>query len=252
MSPPSLPAEGGLSGPDPDTTRGGPLLVFDSDCSLCRGSVRLIIRLGWLEENSTVGIAALPRAERERLLEAGFANALAVLAPDGGISLGLPALARILSLRAPRVARLLQVRPLALLFRALYVLVATHRRILAPPRGPECACEPSMAGWVPLAVQHLLVVTMFVLLWPAPALTRVPTLLIVGYLAWGPRDGDLGRRREHAAHVLVAGVLAAALHRTMSLAGAVEPLPSFLLAMILVSRLRAVRARLLGPLGPSA
>ncbi|MBL6721395.1 MAG: DUF393 domain-containing protein [Planctomycetes bacterium] len=252
MSPPSLPAEGGPGGPDPEAARGGPLLVFDSDCSLCRGSVRLLVRLGWLDQASAVGIAALPRAERERLLEAGFANALAVLAPDGGISLGLPALARIVSLRAPRVARLLQVRALAPLLRALYTLVASHRRILAPPRGPECACEPSMAGWVPLAVQHLLVLTIIALLWPAPALTRVATLLVVGYLAWGPRKGDLGRQREHAAHVLLAGVLAAAVHRLMTLGGAVEPLPSFLLAMILVSRLRAVRARLLGPLGPSA
>jgi hypothetical protein len=52
--------------------------------------------------------------------------------------------------------------------------------------------------------------------------------------------------------VLLAGVLAAAVHRLMTLGGAAEPLPSFLLAVILVSRLRTVRARLLGPLGPSA
>ena len=230
----------------------GPLLVFDSDCSLCRSSVRLLARLGWLDAAMAVGIAALPRPEQERLLEAGFANALAVLGPDGRITLGLGALSRVLSLRAPRVARLLQVRALGPLWRGLYTLVATHRRILAPPRGPECACEPSMTGWLPVAVQHLFVVATVALLWPAPALTRVPTLLAVGYLAWGPREGNLGRRREHAAHVLLAGVLAAAVHRLMTLGGAAEPLPSFLLAMILVSRLRAVRARLLGPLGPSA
>lgn len=230
--------------------RGAPRLVFDSDCSLCRSAVRLLVRLGWLDEAATVGIAALPRAEQERLLEAGFANALAVLGADGSISLGLPALARILSLRAPRVARLLQVRALAPPLRALYALVAMHRRILAPPRGPECACEPSMTGWLPLAVQHLLVLTSVALLWPAPPLTRVPTLLVVGFLAWGPRGGDLGRRREHAAHVLLAGVLAAAMHASMTLAGAAEPLPSAMLALIFLSRLRRVRARLLGPTGP--
>jgi hypothetical protein len=109
-----------------------------------------------------------------------------------------------------------------------------------------------MTGWLPVAVQHLFVVATVALLWPAPALTRVPTLLVVGYLAWGPREGSLGRRREHAAHVLLAGVLAAAVHRLTTLGGAAEPLPSFLLAVILVSRLRTVRARLLGPLGPSA
>lgn len=227
----------------------GPLLVFDSDCSLCRSSVRLLVRLGWLDADSAVGIAALPRAEQERLLEAGFANALAVLAPDGSITLGLPALSRVLSLRAPRVARLLQVKALAPLLGGLYVLIASHRRILAPPRGPECTCEPSLEGWLPLLVQQVLVLSTVGLLWSAPPLTRVPTLLILGYLAWGPREEDFAKRREHAAHVLLAGVLAAATHRLMTLGGAVEPLPSFILALVFVSRLRRVRTRLLRPLG---
>lgn len=121
------------------------VLVYDGDCPLCQAASAAFVRLRLVRGEDRRPFQEFQGEIRERLLDAGIHNEMAVLDPaSGGIRSGFPGFLWLLheTWLAP-LARLLD-RPL---FRGVgdrvYHMVSYNRRILTPPKsGITCACDP--------------------------------------------------------------------------------------------------------------
>ncbi|MDA1265196.1 MAG: hypothetical protein O2816_08985, partial [Planctomycetota bacterium] len=61
-----------------------PMVCFDGDCGMCRGSVELIVRLGLVERQRSAPFQSFDAEVAGKLLEANVHNELAVLDTDTG------------------------------------------------------------------------------------------------------------------------------------------------------------------------
>ncbi len=135
------------------------LLVYDGDCPLCQAASAAFVRLRLVGEADSRPFQGFQGEVRERLLDAGIHNEMAVLDPaSGDIRTGPAGILWLLreTWLAP-LARLLD-RPL---FRGtlerLYHLVASNRRILTPPKSNvTCACDPDPRPGYQIALTVLL------------------------------------------------------------------------------------------------
>jgi predicted DCC family thiol-disulfide oxidoreductase YuxK len=115
------------------------IVYYDGDCGFCRGSARLFNRL----KITTLPFQSASPIIRPRLEEAGIHNEIAVFDDDDGkILLGFEALRGLIQDRSPRVATFLGLRPWHTLGTFAYRVVSYNRRIISPPLGIHCACEP--------------------------------------------------------------------------------------------------------------
>jgi predicted DCC family thiol-disulfide oxidoreductase YuxK len=135
------------------------VLVYDGDCPLCNAASAAFVRLRLVRGEDRRPFQEFQGEVRERLLDAGIHNEMAVLDPEsGGIRSGFPGFLWLLreTWLAP-LARLLD-RPL---FRGVgdrvYHMVSYNRRILTPPKsGITCACDPDPSPGYQVALIVLL------------------------------------------------------------------------------------------------
>jgi predicted DCC family thiol-disulfide oxidoreductase YuxK len=122
-----------------------PMLLYDGDCPMCRGAVKLLERLGLAR---AISIRPWPQTDlpSEDLAER-IRSEILLCEPDTREVLGgVQVLIRLLELhsRWRWLAPLLKWPPASRLLSVLYRTIALNRRILSPPphRSLPCACDP--------------------------------------------------------------------------------------------------------------
>lgn len=123
-----------------------PIVCYDQDCGLCRGSVRLLVALRLVPQGHLAPFQSFEEELAGRLLEANVHNELAVLDPrTREVRSGVDGLLWAFegSWAAP-LLWLVRPAPVRAVLRVLYRLVAYNRRVLSPVRGGglRCACDP--------------------------------------------------------------------------------------------------------------
>jgi predicted DCC family thiol-disulfide oxidoreductase YuxK len=215
------------------------VLVYDGDCPLCVATSERLERAGHLPEGGRRAFQALPEDQAKRLLDAGFADRMAVVDEDSGeIRTGLPALLWVFEGRpAPLWARVASRRPWSAVASFAYRVVASNRRAIAPrsPGRPPCACEPGEDGRLTAAFAGALAVA-------AGAVAAVEAAAVANL---HPGRGLLGPRLLRAAEALPWVVVAVPALRRFP--GAVSRLAAFSWSAA-VSALAALPAFALGAL----
>jgi len=207
---------------------------------------------------------------REALLDAGFANELAVVDPAAGeIRVGVDGVLWWLEeTRLRSLARLASAAPIRSVLAATYRFVARNRRFIAPPSTPAgaCACEPDRDPARQGAFAVLTLATALALAacygWTLAQRGRVVEpvyavagMVVLSFLTWFVATIGFGElpgwsRRERMAHAaagLVAGTwILAPVSLLMPYLNRLVPVAAFIVAAWLTARSYSRRAEYLG------
>jgi predicted DCC family thiol-disulfide oxidoreductase YuxK len=122
-----------------------PMLLYDGDCPMCRGAVKLLERLGLAR---VISIRPWPQTDlpSEDLAERIRSEILLYVPDTREVLGGVPVLIRLIELhsRWSWLSSPLKWPPASRLLSVLYRMIALNRRILSPPphRSLPCACDP--------------------------------------------------------------------------------------------------------------
>jgi predicted DCC family thiol-disulfide oxidoreductase YuxK len=124
------------------------VLVYDGDCPMCRGTVALLLRAGWVRSEQLRSNHEIAEQDADVVRAAGIRNQLVVL--DLGSRQSRSGVEGLLWIARDNARHRLLVRILGLplvrqLLRIGYETISYNRRILSPPRRQiVCDCEPEV------------------------------------------------------------------------------------------------------------
>ncbi len=125
----------------------GKLVVYDSDCPLCRGLRRQALFLGILAEEDCLSLYDLSPQYSAAVDSERFRNEMALVDTGGGQTLyGTDGLLAVFSMRYPQFEPLLAVPSFRALCRGLYKVVAPNRYVLSTPQKSAIGCTCSDVG----------------------------------------------------------------------------------------------------------